>query len=238
MRPTQPAIRKRFYQSASVAERDDGGFGVLLDGRAVKTPAGRPLAVPGRGLAEAIAAEWNAQGETIAPASLPLTKLANTAIDGVAEREGEVADDILKYATADLVCYRAECPAALVAVQAAAWDPILSWVAAKHGVQFLTSAGIAHVAQPAASLSALSAAVAALNAFQLTALHVMTSLTGSALIALAHTAGELDTAAAWAAAHTDENWQAARWGEDFEAAQRMKARLTEFEFASRFFHLS
>ncbi len=237
MKPTGPANRKRFYKSASVAERDGGGFGVLLDGRAVRTPAGGPLAVPGRALADAIAAEWNAQGETIAPAGLALTKLANTAIDGVTEREGEVADDILKYAATDLVCYRAEHPAALVAAQAAAWDPILNWVTARYGAAFLTSAGIAHVAQPEASLSALRAAVAVLNAFQLTALHVMTSLTGSALIALAHTAGELDTAAAWAVAHTDENWQAARWGEDFEAARRMKARLAEFESASRFFHL-
>jgi chaperone required for assembly of F1-ATPase len=238
MKPSQSAIRKRFYKYATVEEREGGGFAVLLDGRQVKTPAGKPLAVPARALAEAIAAEWNAQGETIVPASLPLTKLANTAIDAVAERRGEVVDDIVKYAATDLVCYRAEYPAGLVAAQAAAWDPILSWAAAKHGAPLLTSAGIAHVAQPEASLAALRDVVAAMGAFRLTALHVMTTLTGSALIALAHAEGELDSAAAWAAAQTDERWQVSHWGEDFEAAQRLKARLTEFEAASRFFRLA
>ena len=238
MKPFQPANRKRFYKSATAAEREDGGFAVLLDGRQVKTPAGKPLAVPGRGLAEAIAAEWNAQGESIVPASLPLTRLANTAIDAVAERKAEVAADIVKYAATDLVCYRAEYPAGLVAAQAAAWDPILSWAAARHGAPLLTSAGIAHVAQPEASLAALRSVVAAMDAFKLTALHAMTSLTGSALIALAQAEGELPGAAAWAAANTDEHWQASHWGEDFEAAERLKARLVEFEAASRFFQLS
>jgi chaperone required for assembly of F1-ATPase len=238
MKPSQPANRKRFYKSATVGEREGGGFAVLLDGRQVKTPAGKPLAVPARGLAEAMAAEWNAQGETIVPATLPLTKLANTAIDAVAERSGEVADDIVKYAGTDLVCYRAEYPSGLVAAQAAAWDPILSWAAAKLGAPLLTTAGIAHVAQPEASLAALRGVVAAMGAFRLAALHVMTTLTGSALIALAHAEGELNTAAAWAAAHTDERWQVSQWGEDFEAAQRLKARLAEFEAASRFFRLA
>ena len=237
MKPSQPATRKRFYKSADVAEREGGAFAVLLDGRQVKTP-GKPLAVPARGLAEAIAAEWNAQGETIVPASLPLTKLANTAIDAVAERKGEVVEDIIKYAATDLVCYRAEYPAELIAVQAAAWDPILGWAAARHGAPLLTSVGIAHVAQPEASLAALRGIVAAMDVFRLTALHVMTALTGSALIALAHAEGELDCAAAWAAAQTDESWQVSRWGEDFEAAQRLKARAAEFEAASRFFHLA
>jgi chaperone required for assembly of F1-ATPase len=238
MKPSQPANRKRFYKSATVGEREGGGFAVLLDGRQIKTPAGKPLAVPARGLAEAIAAEWSAQGEAIVPASMPLTKLANTAIDAVAERSAEVVDDIVKYAATDLVCYRAEYPAGLVAAQAAAWDPILSWAAAKLGAPLLTTAGIAHVAQPEASLAALRAVVAAMDAFRLAALHVMTSLTGSALIALAHAEGELDTAAAWAAAHTDERWQVSHWGEDFEAAQRLKARFAEFEGASRFFYLA
>ncbi|MGO9544129.1 MAG: ATP12 family chaperone protein [Rhodomicrobium sp.] len=238
MKPSQPANRKRFYQSATVAEPKDGGYAVQLDGRPVKTPAGNPLAVPARALAQAIAGEWNAQGEAIVPASLPLTKLANTAIDGVADRKQEVADDILKYAATDLVCYRATHPTDLVAAQAAAWDPVLSWVEAKYGTPFLTASGIAHVTQPAASLEALGAAVAGLDAFKLAALHVITTLTGSALIALAHTGGDLDAAAAWAAAQTDENWQASRWGEDFEAEQRRKARLAEFEAASRFYKLS
>lgn len=238
MKPPQAATRKRFYKSAAVAEREDGAFSVQLDGRQIKTPAGKPLAVPSRGLAQAIADEWNAQGETIVPASLPLTKLANTAIDAVSERKAEVAGDIVNYAGTDLVCYRAEYPAGLVAAQAEAWDPILSWAEDKYGASFLCSSGIAHVTQPPASLEAIGAAVAAYDAFKLAALHVMTSLTGSALIALAHVTGELDTAAAWAAANTDENWQVSHWGEDFEASQRQKARLAEFESASRFFRLS
>ncbi|MGO9484115.1 MAG: ATP12 family chaperone protein [Rhodomicrobium sp.] len=237
MKPSRPAA-KRFYKSANVAERDGGAFSVLLDGRQIKTPAGKPLEVPTRGLAQAIADEWNAQGETVVPASLPLTKLANTAIDTVPESKTGVADDIVKYAAADLVCYRAPYPAGLAAAQAQAWDPILSWASAQYGAPFLISSGIAHVAQPPDSLEAIHAVVAAFDAFKLTALHVMTSLTGSALIALAHIGGDLDAAAAWAAAHTDENWQVSHWGEDFEAGQRMKARLAEFESASRFFQLS
>ena len=238
MKPTKPATRKRFYQSAAAVEREDGAFAVLLDGRQIKTPAGKPLCVPTLGLAQAIADEWNAQGEAIEPASLRLTKLANTAIDAVAERKAEVADGIVKYAETDLVCYRAGFPEELVAAQAGAWDPVLSLIEAEYGVRFLVSAGIAHIAQPPASLEAIRAAVAALGAFKLAALYVITSLTGSALIALAHASGQLDAAAAWAAGRTDENWQVSRWGEDFEAGQRQEAQLADFEFASRFFQLS
>jgi chaperone required for assembly of F1-ATPase len=238
MKPPNSGTQKRFYKAASVAEREDGTFAVLLDGRQVKTPAGKQLCLPTPGLAEAVAGEWNAQGETIVPASLPLTKLANTAIDAVAARKADVAGDIVKYAGADLVCYRAEYPAGLVAAQAAVWDPVLSWAETRYGVRFLTSAGIAHIEQPQASLEAIAEAAGAFDAFKLTALHVMTTLMGSALIALAHAEGALGTAGAWAAAHTDEDWQIAHWGEDYEACQRRKARLAEFEAAARFFHLS
>jgi chaperone required for assembly of F1-ATPase len=238
MKSSQHTGQKRFYKSAGIGEREDGTFAVLLDGRQVKTPAGNPLCAPTQRLAEAIAAEWNAQGQTIVHASLPLTKLANTAIDAVAARKSDVADDILKYAGTDLVCYRAEYPAELVAAQAAAWDPILNWAGTKYSALFHVSAGIVHIEQPSASLAAIAAALTAFDAFKLAALHVKTSLTGSALIALAHAEGALDAAAAWAAAHTDEDWQIARWGEDYEASQRRKARLVEFEAASRFFHLS
>jgi chaperone required for assembly of F1-ATPase len=228
----------RFYKAAGVAEREDGTFAVLLDGRQIKTPAGKTLCLPTLGLAEAVAAEWAAQGETIAPASLLLTKLANTAIDGVAARQNEVAGEIVRYAGTDLVCYRADHPEGLVAAQAAAWNPVLSWAGTRYGAPFLISVGIAHVDQPQASLAAIAEAVKALGVFKLTGLHVMTALTGSALIALAHAEGVLNAAAAWAAAHTDEDWQIARWGEDQEASQRRKARLAEFEAASRFFKLS
>jgi chaperone required for assembly of F1-ATPase len=238
MKPPQPASRKRFYQSATVAEMGEGGYAVQLDGRKIKTPAGKPLAAPSRALAAAIAEEWNAQGETIVPASMPLTKLANTAIDAVGERKAEVAGDIVKYAGTDLVCYRAAYPSELIAAQARAWDPILEWMKSRYETTFLTGSGVAHIAQPARSLEAVRGAVEALDAFRLTALHVMTSLTGSALIALACAGGDLDAGAAWAAAQTDENWQAARWGEDSEAAERQKNRQAEFEAAFRFFNLS
>jgi chaperone required for assembly of F1-ATPase len=238
MKPPQSAGPKRFYQSAAVEELKTGGFAVMLDGRTVKTPAGRPLVLPTRALAEAVALEWNAQVETVEPSSLPLTKLANTAIDGVADRTAKVADEILKYAATDLVCYRAAYPEMLASLQAQAWDPILSWVNERYQAPFFAGSGIAPIAQPAASLEALRGAVASLSPFKLAALHVMAALTGSALIALAHIEGHLDEDAAWAAAHTDEAWQTRYWGEDFEAAERLKNRRAEFSNASRFFRLA
>jgi chaperone required for assembly of F1-ATPase len=238
MKPPQSAGPKRFYRSAAVEEQEAGTFAVTLDGRPVKTPAGRPLTLPARALAEAIAGEWNAQGDTIEPSGLPLTKLANTAIDGVADRKAEVADEILKYAATDLVCYRAAYPEELAAAQAKAWDPILSWVSERFRAPFFAGSGISHIAQPEASLAALRGAVMSLSTFKLGALNVMTALTGSALIALAHAGGYLDGDAAWAAAHVDETWQARQWGEDFEAAQRMEARRAEFQNASRFYDLA
>jgi chaperone required for assembly of F1-ATPase len=238
MKPSQHPGRKRFYQSAAADEQEAGGFAVTLDGRSVKTPAGRPLVLPTRALAEAVAGEWNAQGETIDPASLPLTKLANTAVDGVADRNAKVADEILSYAATDLVCYRAAYPEELAAAQAKAWDPILSWVEERYGAPLFAGSGIAPIAQPEASLAALGGAIAPLSPFKLAALHVMTALTGSALIALAHSGSYLDADAAWAAAHIDETWQAQQWGEDFEAAKRLDARRAEFENASRFYCLA
>jgi chaperone required for assembly of F1-ATPase len=238
MKPPQTAGRKRFYRSAAVEEQKAGGFAVTLDGRTVKTPAGRPLAMPTRALAGAIASEWNAQGETIGPSSLPLTTLANTALDGVADRKTEVADEILKYAATDLVCYRAAYPEELAAAQAKAWGPILRWVNGRHRAPFFAGSGIVPITQPESSLEVLRSAVISLSPFKLAALHVMTALTGSALIALSHVDGHLDADAAWAAAHTDETWQALQWGEDYEAGLRLKARREEFGSASRFFSLA
>jgi chaperone required for assembly of F1-ATPase len=229
--------RKRFYTAATVADGKNGDFEIHLDGRAVRTPAGRPLAAPSRALAEAIAAEWNAQGDEIVPSNLPLTRLANSAIDGVAGREGEVVQDIVNYAATDLLCYRASSPAGLVAEQSRLWDPIFFWVRREYDAPFEAGAGLKHIGQPASSLDAIRRAVSSFGPFRLAALHVMTSLTGSALIALAHVKGFLDADAAWAAAHLDETWQASQWGEDFEAAQRQKNRFSDFLNASRFFRL-
>jgi chaperone required for assembly of F1-ATPase len=234
---SQPS-HQRFYKSASFAEQASGGFAVLLDGCPVQTPGGQPLKVPARDLAKAIASEWESQGESIDPASLPLTRLANSAIDGVAGREGEVAGDILKYAAADLVCYRAAYPAGLAEAQAKLWNPVLAWIKERYDAPFLTGVGIAHVTQPPSSLAALRTALGSFGAFKLTALHAMTPVTGSALIALTYAGGGLDVSGAWAAALADENWQVSQWGEDFEAAQRQKNRFAEFESAARFFALS
>jgi len=238
MTASPPKNGKRFYAAATVGNRDDGSFGIELDGRPVKTPAGHALAVPSRALADAIAGEWNAQGDEIVPSSLPFTRLANSAIDGIAGREAEVVQAILSYAASDLLCYRAESPAELVAKQARLWDPILAWVRAEYDAPFKVGTGIKHLDQPPASLEAIRRAIATMGPFQLAALHVMTTLTGSALIALAHAKRFLDADAAWEAAHVDENWQASQWGDDFEAAQRQKKRFSEFLNASRFFELA
>jgi chaperone required for assembly of F1-ATPase len=215
----------------------NGSFGIELDGRPIRTPAGHALAVPTQSLAEAIADEWNAQGDHIVPASLPLTRLANSAIDGVAEREGDVVKDIVNYAASDLLCYRAASPVGLVENQARVWDPILAWVRTEYDAPFTVGTGVKHIEQPSASLDAVRQVISAFGPFQLAALHVMTTLTGSALIALAHVKRFLDIDAAWEAANVDENWQASQWGEDFDAAQKQKNRYSEFLNASRFFDL-
>ena len=233
-----PKTSKRFYAAAAVRACDDGSFAVELDGRPVKTPAGHALELPSQALADAVAAEWNAQTEEIVPATLVLTRLANSAIDGVAGRAGEVVQDIVNYAASDLLCYRVESPAGLAARQSHAWDPILAWVRAEYDAPFETGTGVKHVDQPVASLDALRRVLDPMGPFHLAALHVMTTLTGSALIALAHAKGFLDADAAWKAAHVDETWQASQWGEDFEAAQRQKKRFAEFLNASRSLELA
>ena len=230
----RPPTLRRFYKRVEVVA-DGGGFAVRLDGRPVRTPGKRPLVAPSRAIAELIAAEWAAQGETIEPMSMPATRLANSAIDGVADALAETRAEIAKYAAADLVCYRAEAPEALVALQAAAYDPVLAWARDRLGARFVTTVGVAHVAQPEAALAAARAAVEAYaDPFAVAALHVMTSLTGSLLIALMTAKGALTAAgAAWRAAHVDEDFQIGRWGEDDEAKARRAARWRDFEAAAK-----
>jgi chaperone required for assembly of F1-ATPase len=223
---------KRFYRAASV-EGAAPAFRVLLDGRPVRTPAKRELAVPARALADALAAEWEAQGERIDPAGMPLTRLVNSAIDGVAGREADVRADIAKYAGSDLVCYLAEGPAELVRRQAEAWDPVLAWARETLGARFVLGQGIVPVAQPQTATAAVQDALADLDAFTLAAHHVIATLTGSALLALAHGCGQLTAEQAWAAAHVDEDWQISRWGEDAEAQARRERRWAEMQAASR-----
>ncbi len=223
---------KRFYRAVSV----DGAapaFRVLLDGKPIRTPARRELTLPAKPLAEAVAAEWDAQDEHIDPGTMPLTRLVNSALDGVAGREAEVRAEIAKYAASDLVCYRAEGPAELVRRQERAWDTVLAWARTALGASLVLGQGIAPVTQAPAAGAAIDRALAGLDAFALTAHHVMTTLTGSALLALAHAGGRLTAAEAWAAAHVDEDWQIGRWGEDAEAKARRDRRWAEMQAASR-----
>jgi chaperone required for assembly of F1-ATPase len=231
MRP--PALR-RFYKCAEVVAADGGGFAVRLDGRSVRTPGERPLVAPSRAVAELIAAEWAGQGETIEPLSMPATRLANSAIDGVADTLGATRAAIAAYAAADLVCYRAEGPAALVALQAGAFDPALAWARDRLGARFVTTVGVAHVAQPEEALAAARAAVEAYaDPFAVAALHVMTTLSGSLLLTLMTAEGALSPRAAWRAAHVDQDFQISRWGEDDEARRCHAARWRDFEAAAK-----
>jgi chaperone required for assembly of F1-ATPase len=228
-RTTRGPRRKRFYAHAGVAEAPDG-FAMTLDGKPVRTPSGRPLVAPTRAIADAIAAEWEAQKEFIDPLTMPLTRLANSVVDAVVDRVGAVTDDIAKYLGSDLLFYRAGHPEALVAREAALWDPVVFWAAETLGAHFILAEGIIHVRQPDAAIMAARAALPA-DAWSIAALHVVTTLTGSALLALALLRGAVDQDQAWAAAHVDEDWNIEKWGVDEEVAARRAARLVDFEAA-------
>jgi chaperone required for assembly of F1-ATPase len=199
----------------------------------VRTPAKALLALPTRALAEAVAEEWSGQREHIDPATMPLTRLANSAIDGVRGREAEVRADIVRYAGSDLLCYRAFEPEELVRRQAELWDPVLAWAREAFGVRFAVAQGLMPRAQPPAATAAIAAALEGFDTFGLAALHVMTTLTGSALLALAQARGRLTAEQAWTAAHVDEDWQIGKWGEDEEAAARRQRRWWEMQAAGR-----
>lgn len=222
--------RKRFYAGADVAEAD-GGFAVTLDGRPIRTPSGKKIAVPSRAVADAVAAEWNAQGEMINPLTMPLTRFANSVVEGVVDRVDIVADDVAKYLGSDLLFYRAAHPEALVAREAEHWDPVLFWAADTLGAHFILAEGIVAVAQPDAAIRAARAAFPT-DAWSVAALHVTTTLTGSALLALALTHGFRDEDQVWTAAHVDEDWNTEQWGIDEEVAARRAARLVDFKAAA------
>jgi len=227
-RSMRPRLRKRFYERATAGE----GGEVLLDGKQVYTPARRPLAAPSRALAEAIAAEWNAQKDEIDPARMPLTRLANVVIDAVAEKPDAVAAEIEKYLNSDLLFYRVEAPAGLVERHARHWDPVLGWVREKFGARFVLAQGVVHVAQPKDAVAAVRSAIPG-EPWRLGALSSITALTGSALLALALAHDAIDVEAAWAAAHVDEDWQMSQWGRDELALQRRAYREAEFRAAAR-----
>lgn len=221
--------RKRFYTSAGVTAAE-GGFSITLDGKQVRSPSGKPIVVPTRTIADAIAAEWDAQGETIDPVTMPLTRLANSVIEGVIDRVGEVADDAAKFLGSDLLFYRAGHPETLVAREAEHWDPILFWAADALGAHFVMAEGVMHVGQPEPAIRAARAAFPT-DPWSVAALHVVTTLTGSALLALALAHGVRDEDQVWAAAHVDEDWNIDQWGVDEEAAARRATRLRDFEAA-------
>jgi chaperone required for assembly of F1-ATPase len=228
-------LTKRFYKTVSVSGEEGDGWRILLDGRVVKTPLRATLALPTEALAQAIAREWEAQSDKIVPKSMPLTRLANTALDAVRGREAEVAADILSFAGRDLVCYRAEAPEELVARQNAAWQPVLQWVETYQlGSKLIVTTGIMPVDQPVEALAAMKWVFSHFDAFALSALHVMTTLTGSAVLTLALAHGQLSVDECWTAAHVDEDFQIAKWGLDAEASARREARRAEMNAAAEF----
>ncbi len=227
---------RRFYKTASL-DSTGGDFRVGLDGRPAKTPGKRPLVLPTRGLAEALVAEWEAQGSEIKAETMPLTRLANTVIDGIIGNEAAVRADVLAFSGSDLICYRAESPEGLVAAQSRDWDPVLAWARDVLGAGFLTAKGIIHVAQPRAAIDSIARILDGLDAWRLASLHQMTTLTGSALIALARLNGAMTVDEAWRAAHVDEDWQISQWGEDAEAAARREQRWRDMLAASRLLDL-
>jgi chaperone required for assembly of F1-ATPase len=236
MRAAQANMRPppvgRFYKAVELREAD-GRHALLLDGRGARTPGRNALAAKSRALMLEVAAEWERQHATIDPVKMPLTRLLNSAIDGVAHTMAETRADILSYAGSDLICYRAEEPDILVARQAHAFDPVLRWAAEELGARLNATHGVTHVAQPPEALAAIGAELDAYDdPVALAALSVMTTLTGSALLALAVGRGFLSAEAAWQAAHVDEDFQAERWGADGEATARREGRWREFEAAA------
>jgi chaperone required for assembly of F1-ATPase len=228
----RPQAVKRFYKTADV-EEEGGRFVLSLDGRRARTPGRNLLAAQSRALMLEAAKEWERQRETIDPADMPLTRLINSAIDGVAHTMAETRADIARYAGSDLLCYRAEEPDTLVARQAHAFDPVLHWAAESLGARFKVTTGVTHVAQPPEALAAIGVALDDYDdPIALAALSVMTTLTGSTLLALAVARGFLLPEAAWRTAHIDEDFQAERWGADAEAMTRRGARWREFEAAA------
>jgi chaperone required for assembly of F1-ATPase len=223
-------LRKKFYELASIGEAGES-FAILLDGKQIRTPGQNPLVVPSREIADLIAAEWNAQGEMIQPMSMPMTRLANSVIDGVAQNVVAVSDDIGKYFGSDLLFYRASFPEELIARQAQHWDPVLRWAADDLGAHFILAEGIVHVIQPDKAIAAAREALPG-DPWRVGALHVVTTITGSALLALALQHRALKRDQVWAAAHVDADWNSEKWGGDDEVEARRAARLLDFEAAA------
>ena len=227
---------KRFWKEAAVVEAGES-WGIALDGRPVRTPLREALRVPTRALADAIAVEWNAVEESIDPRAMPLTGLANAAIDRVASNRAAFAANLAKYAEADLACYRADTPKALVERQAVEWDALLGWARRRFDVDFAVTTGITHVEQPAATVERLAHAVAALDDFRLAGLSPMVTAGGSLVAALAVAQVAWTADKAWAAVTVDDAWQRERWGSDAEAEAALEGRRADFMAGARFIEL-
>lgn len=220
---------KRFWRDVAVT----GDGGIALDGKPVRTPRRAPLALPTPALAEAIADEWRAVAEAIDPRAMPLTGLANAAIDVIGADPAGFAATLAAYGESDLLCYRAESPSELVARQAAAWDPLLDWAARRYDIGFALASGVVHRPQPAPTTSRLGGAVAARTRFELAALSPVVTTSGSLVIGLALAEGAADAEALWQAATIDEDWQAEHWGEDELATAARHARRADFDAGAR-----
>ena len=227
---------KRFWKEAEVVEAD-GGFGIALDGRRVKTPGRSDLTVPIPALAEAIAAEWRECGETVDPRAMPLTGLANAAIERVAPDRQAFAAGLARYAESDLTCYRAEGPAALVARQAESWDALLAWARRRYDVDFACVSGVMHVPQPEETIRKLGHAVAMLDDFRLAGLSPLVTIGGSLIAALALFEQMMPAEDVWEAVSLDDRWQLEQWGDDAEARAALDARRRDFLAGARFLEL-
>jgi chaperone required for assembly of F1-ATPase len=227
---------RRFWTEVKLRAEGDG-FAVLLDGRPVRTPRKTALILPTAALAQAVAAEWQAQTGTVNPATMPFTRTANSAIDSVASQFDAVADMLSAYGATDLLCYRATGPEALLARQSVGWDPLLDWAGTVLQAPLRCTSGVMHVDQPPASLAALSAAVRTLSPFRLAAFHDLVALSGSLVLALAVTRGRLTAEDAWSLSRIDEHWQIEQWGADEEAAEMEARKRADFLQADRFFAL-
>lgn len=227
---------KRFWKSAA-AVADGDGFAIRLDGKPVRTPLRNPLAVPSLALAEAIAREWDEVGETIDPRQMPLTGIANAAIDRAAADPAAFAAALAAYGESDLLCYRAESPQALRRRQEDRWDPLLGWARRRFDIDFETTCGIIHVAQADATVARLAHAVEALDSFQLAGLSLLVTAGGSLVTALAIVEHATTAQEAWDSVTIDEQWQAEQWGKDSEAEAALDARRRDFFAAARFLDL-
>lgn len=228
---------KRFWSDVTVDLRGED-YVILLDKRLVKTPAKATLAVPSQAMAEAIAAEWEAQGEKIDPRTMPTTRSANAALDKVTPQQAEVAQLIAAYGEDDLLCYRAPSPEELLTRQKEAWDPLLAWAAEHLDAPLRTVEGVMHVAQPANAVANLTARVVTQSPFQLAALHDLVSMSGSLVIGLAAQAEAFAIGDLWTRSRLDELWQIEQWGQDDEADATASLKRSAFIHAHRFYKMS